>query len=384
VALASKWYRPVLVAADVALALAFVALMEVEIWVFDDVSSQVGTRVLASIVTPLAGAALAVRRTHPLPAFTVNGLAIFVLIGFAGPSDFYQYTNLVALYTVAVHSRSRVAWLALPISLAGIWLYFVRYPDEGEGLTLLMVVLIWVVAWLMGRLWGGVGERERLRAERDLSVELAEVRRTRLELETERTDMARELHDIIGHTLNVMLVHAGAARRALPGNVVQAEEAIQIIETTGRSAMDDLDRVLGLLRSAGDGPPRSPLPGIDDLRELATSVSDAGLQVTVDVSVAPASIPKPVQLTLYRIAQEALTNVMKHTRASAASVSVTRNGADLVLDVCDNGQGIGSEARPGRGLTGMKQRAEMHGGTMSTSAHPDGGTVLSARIPMTA
>jgi signal transduction histidine kinase len=205
-----------------------------------------------------------------------------------------------------------------------------------------------------------------------------------LELETERTDMARELHDIIGHTLNVMLVHAGAARRALPGNVVQAEEAIQIIETTGRSAMDDLDRVLGLLRSAGDGPPRSPLPGIDDLRELATSVSDAGLQVTVDVSVASASIPKPVQLTLYRIAQEALTNVMKHTRASAASVSVTRNGADLVLDVCDNGQGIGSEARPGRGLTGMKQRAEMHGGTMSTSAHPDGGTVLSARIPMTA
>jgi signal transduction histidine kinase len=388
---ASTRHRPALAAADVALAAAFIALMQLEIWVFDDVGTELGVSLLAALVSTVAGAALALRRSRPVVAFAANGLAVYVLIAFTAPSDFYQFTNLIALYSIAVHSRHRATWLALPISIGGVFLYFSRYPNEGEGMTMAMVVLVWVVAWLMGRLWGGVGERERLRVERDLSVELAEVRKARLELEEERTSMARELHDIIGHTLNVMLVHAGAARRALPANVGQAEEAIQIIETTGRSAMDDLDRVLGLLRTGG--PPRSPLPGIDDLHELAISVSDARLAVTVDISTPTASISKPVQLTVYRIAQEALTNVIKHAAATAATVAVGRDGDDLVLDVCDNGRGIGAAGGDeggdggdgqGRGLSGMRQRAEMHGGTMTTSSSEQGGAALRCRIPMTA
>ena len=384
VAHALKPSRLPAIGADLGLAAIFITLMEVEIWVFRDPDQlELGRQVAASVLSTLAGGALGFRRTHPLAAFAVNVASVVALIALTAPSDFYQFTNLVAIYSAAVYGRSWISWAALPAGLLGVLFYFARFPDEGEPMIVAMVLLIWLVAWLMGRLWGGVGERERLRAERDLSVELAELRQTRLELEAERTTMSREIHDIIGHTLNVMLVHAGAARRALPANVAQAVEAIQIIETTGRSAMDDLDRVLGLLRADGDQPSRSPLPGITDLHALATSVSGSSLDVTVDVAVPAAAIPKPLQLTVYRIAQEALTNVIKHANASVATVTVGRDGADLVLEVCDDGRGLGSGTGSGRGLSGMRQRAEMHGGTMTTSSSQNGGTALKCRIPMT-
>ncbi len=370
--------------ADMMLGLCFTALMVLEVWVFDTVGPlrdrTVSMAVIATVLSLVAGMTVSIRRVRPWLAFGLNTAAIYALVALTTSSDFYQFSNVVVVYTVAMLDRSRLSWLAVPLSVGGVVFYFLRFPEEGSPVLILAVGLFWVIAWLAGRMSASYVERNQLQIERDLSSELAETRRVRLELETERTQMARELHDIVGHTLNVMLVHAGAARRALPNNVGQATEALEIIEKTGRSAMDDLDRVLGLLREPGDGEGRAPLPGIGDLADLAAHASDDDLQVDLELSLDAESIPRPIQLTIYRITQEALTNARRHARAGSINVSLDRIDDVVELTVTDDGIGIDG-ARPGRGLTGMMQRAQLHGGTVTTTALTPG-TALRCRIPL--
>jgi signal transduction histidine kinase len=296
------------------------------------------------------------------------------------PSDLYQWTNLVVTYSVAAHGTSRQAWTALPALVGGVVFYFVRFPDEGSPTLAATVVAGWVVAWLIGRMYGARLEQVQLRAERDLARRLAEANEERLALEEERSRIAHELHDIIGHTVNVMVVHAGAGRQAVDHDSGIARQAFETIERTGRTALSELDRVLAILRRDQAGRELLPTPGIGDLAELARTVTDTGLKVDVQVTGDAVEVPASVGLAAYRIVQEALTNTMKHAGAGSASVRVEVTGRRVHIQVADDGGGDPSALQPGRGILGMNERAAMHGGRVVLDRDGQGRFVVTAEL----
>jgi len=376
-ATARSVWRP----ADLLLAAAFAGVIQCEVWIFslgDDY--PVGLRVVASALTLVASGALAWRRTRPVAAFWVNSAAVVAVIAAGYPSDVYQWTNLVVTYSIAAYGTGRQAWTALPVLVGGVVLYFVRFPDEGSPTLAATVVAMWVVAWLIGRVYGARLEQVQLRAERDLARRLAEANEERLALEEERSRIAHELHDIIGHTVNVMVVHAGAGRQAVDHDSGIARQAFETIERTGRAALSELDRVLAILRRDQAGRDLAPAPGIGDLAELARTVTDTGLKVDVQVTGDPGEVPASVGLAAYRIVQEALTNTMKHAHAGSASVQVEVTGRRVHVQVADDGGGDPSALQPGRGILGMNERAAMHGGRVDIDRDSQGRFVVTAEL----
>jgi signal transduction histidine kinase len=367
--------------ADLLLAAAFAGVTQVEVWVFslgDDY--PIGLRVVASALTLVASGALAWRRTRPVAAFWVNSAAVVALTAAGYSSDVYQWTNLVVTYSIAAYGTSRQAWVALPALVGGVVFYFVRFPSEGSRSLAATVVATWVVAWLIGRVYGGRLEQVQLRAERDLARKLAEANEERLALEEERSRIAHELHDIIGHTVNVMVVHAGAGRQAVDHDSGIARQAFETIERTGRAALSELDRVLAILRRDQAGRELAPTPGIGDLAELARTMTDTGLKVTVQVTGDPGEVPASVGLATYRIVQEALTNAMKHAGAGSAAVQVEVTGRRVQLRVADDGGGDPSALQPGRGILGMHERAAMHGGRVGIDRDGQGRFTVTAEL----
>jgi signal transduction histidine kinase len=367
--------------ADLLLAAAFAGVTQVEVWVFslgDDY--PIGLRVVASALTLVASGALVWRRTRPVAAFWVNSAAVVALTAAGYSSDVYQWTNLVVTYSIAAYGTSRQAWLALPALVGGVVFYFVRFPSEGSLSLAATVVALWVVAWLIGRVYGARLEQVQLRAERDLARKLAEANEERLALEEERSRIAHELHDIIGHTVNVMVVHAGAGRQAVDHDSGIARQAFETIERTGRAALSELDRVLAVLRRDQAGRELLPAPGIGDLGELARTVTGTGLKVDVRVTGDTGEVPASVGLAAYRIVQEALTNTMKHAGAGSASVQVDVDGRRVRLQVADDGGGNPSALQPGRGILGMNERAAMHGGRVGIDRDSQGRFVVTAEL----
>ncbi len=357
--------------ADRLLAAAFIALTQLEIWVFEaDARLALGLRIGVAVTTFIAASSLASRRTRPMRAFIVNSAAIVASISLGFPSNFYQWTNLVVTYSVAAHGTARQAWWALPFSLGGVAYYFIRLPAEGGALVAGFAASLWLVGWLAGRMYGSRLEEIRLRAERDLSVQLAETRQERLALEAERTRIARELHDIIGHSVNVMVIHAGAGRGALAEDPTQAMAAFATIEETGRRALGELDRVLAVLRRDEEAG-LAPAPGIERLADLAETFEAAGLPVDVSVEGSPDMLPQSVSLSTYRVVQEALTNVLKHSGAMKASVEIAVGEDSLDIEVADDG-GASPALVEGRGITGMRERVALHNGSLEVRSAADG------------
>lgn len=367
-------------AGDLLLAVVFIALTQIEVWVFtlgDPYS--IGTKVGASLFTALASAGLAWRRSRPGAAYWVNAAGVVATIAVGFPGDIYQWTNLVAIYTISAYGTRMERWTALPAGLGGVVFYFIRFPDEGGTTLAAFVIALWIVGWLAGRIYGARLDEIRLRHEMDLSRQLAEANEQRLATEEERLRIARELHDIIGHTVNVMVVHAGAGRREVGRDDARVEQAFDTIETTGRAALGELDRVLAVLRRDEVDPEVDPAPGIEDLDNLASVFSDAGL--TVDVSVSgTTSVPASVGLATYRVVQEALTNTLRHSAARRASVNVTVSDGRLELTVSDDGNGDPQAISPGRGIRGMRERTGVHGGMVTLSRSAGGGIEVQADL----
>jgi signal transduction histidine kinase len=367
--------------ADLLLAAAFAGVTQAEVWVFslgDDY--PVGLRVVASALTLIASGALVWHRTRPVAAFWVNSAAVVAVTTAGYSSDVYQWTNLIVTYSIAAYGTNRQAWAALPVLVGGVVFYFVRFPDEGSPTLAATVVAMWVVAWLIGRVYGARLEQVQLRAERDLARRLAEANEERLALEEERSRIAHELHDIIGHTVNVMVVHAGAGRQALGHDSGIARQAFETIERTGRSALSELDRVLAILRRDQAGRELAPAPGIGDLAELARTMTDTGLNIELQVTGDPGEVPASVGLAAYRIVQEALTNALKHSGATSAGVLVEVTGRRVQLQVADDGGGDPSALQPGRGILGMNERAAMHGGRVELGRDGQGRFVVTAEL----
>jgi signal transduction histidine kinase len=345
-------------------------LILLEIWFFDP-----GDELIRTVAGLVAGGSLFWIRRNPFAAFLANGFAIYALIALGYPSDFYQWTNLVAVFAAASRVDARRAVIALALGWTGVVFYFLRFPQEGGLILGGAVLAIWAAGWFAGRAqFARIHETEVIR-ERDLTRAELAAQQALAELDAERSRIARDLHDIIGHAVNVMVVHAGAGQVSAQTNS-ESRAVFDTIAATGRAALADLDRMLDLLQGV---PERSPLPGLFELGGLCQTVQSPGLQVELDIDGDPERVPPSLGVATYRIVQEGLTNVLKHASATRASVKVSI-AHDLTIIVTDDG--VGGAARPGRGLRGIGERAALHGGTVEHGPGQPRGFELRCRLPL--
>jgi signal transduction histidine kinase len=355
-----------------------------------------------SLALTLAGTLpLALRRRFPVPVYAVCFATTLLHDAMHFPGGGPAVASLLALYTVAAHAGTRRAALnTLVVSYLAISSSLVTPPSR-ESVGEVVVVCVFVtVAWVLGdnmrirRAYVTTVEERAARLEREQD---AEAQRAVLQ---ERTRIARELHDVVAHGMSVMVVQAGAARRTLArGDTERAAEALGTIETTGRSALDEMRRLVGVLRTPGgegdlDGDrngagddaaaARLPQPGIGDLDDLVRHCCEAGLDVTLRVQGQRRPLPSGLELVAYRIAQEALTNAIQHAGPASAFVYLEYGRESLRLTVTDDGRGASTSPRsePGHGLAGMRERVQLYGGDISVGPRPGGGFRVSATLPV--
>ena len=236
---------------------------------------------------------------------------------------------------------------------------------------------------------GGLGALLRQRALRLAAVEdRAVALEERLEREAElaaaeeRARIARELHDVVAHGLSLMVVQAEAAEELMDRSPADAHARLHRVQDTGRQSLGEMRRLLGVLRAAGpDVPATAPQPSLAGLQDLVDDAATAGLAVEVTVDGDLSTLPLGVELTAFRILQEALTNTRRHAAATGAHVRLERCGAALRLEVTDDGRGPAG-TRAGHGLIGMRERVALYGGTLSTGAGPAGGYRVAAELPL--
>jgi signal transduction histidine kinase len=270
--------------------------------------------------------------------------------------------------------------LAVVLGAATIVVY--NEPDHDAG-EFLFVPVLFAIAWL-----AGFALRERA-----AQAEAAEERATQAEREREesarhavfeeRVRIARELHDVVAHHVSMMGVQAGAARVVIDRDRVKAKEALSAIESSSRQAVAELHRLLGFLRQAGDRDDLAPQPGLGQLPRLAASMRDSDLAVEVSIEGESRSLPPTVDVSAYRIVQEALTNTLKHSAASRADVHVRYWPDELEVEIVDDGRpsSVPSSASGGLGLIGMRERAALHGGQLSAGPAAGGGFAVKVKLP---
>jgi signal transduction histidine kinase len=367
------------VALDAALAGALAILAEAEV-----LTGQVsGPRAAAVPLALLMTLPLAARRRYPLPV-TVAVTASF-LLNWAAGVDMYSYwasivAGLVTAYTAAAHLRPRLAAAALACLYAAIAVAALGFSG-----------LLWGGILVGGAALAGFALRDRRRHVSQLAglahqLELARDENARAAVAGERARIARELHDVVAHSVSVMVVQAGAAEEVLGADPGKAREPLRSVQDTGRQALVELRRLLGVLRTDHSEAALAPQPGLDQVGGLAAQVQGAGVAVELCVDGDRDGIPAGVDLAAYRIVQEALTNVLKHATASHAVVRVGYRPDAIELEVLDDGHGpLGAGhdgAGTGQGLIGMRERASLYGGVVEARPRAEGGFAVRARLPV--
>jgi signal transduction histidine kinase len=241
---------------------------------------------------------------------------------------------------------------------------------------------LFAIAWLAGFALRQRGVQVDEAEARAAAAERERQVAARIAVAEERARIARELHDIVAHSVSVMVLQAGAVRHHLPAGMAQDKEALEGVERTGRAALVEMRRLLGAMRQDGDDLELSPQPGLDSLDALVAEVERAGLPVRVHVDGPAVPLPRAIDLSAYRIIQEGLTNVLKHAQAKQADVTVRYGDADLHIEVRDDGRGTGWTDGRGHGLLGVRERVKIYGGEMTTGPASDGGFVLDTRLPL--
>lgn len=372
--------------ADAVLAMCLVLITVGEVWV----TSAVHGWLAAALLVP-AAAALAWRRRAPLAAFSVAvGLATLGSV-IAAPIDGLAVVVpifAVAIYSVAAHASPPRAVTALAASMIAV--VVATFAPQGPGTENLLFGTIivggpWLAGWLV-----------RIRTDQAVALALRaqELERTQAEREQaavaeERARIARELHDIIAHSVSVMTIQAGAIEEVVDREPEKARAAAGSIRRTGRRAQADLRRLLGLLREEDAGTDAlSPQPGLAGLDALIASVRQAGIDVRLTVEGTPRALPPAVDLSAFRVVQEALTNTLKHARATVASVGVRYDVDAVNIEVTDDGVADAGHATggpgSGHGLVGMRERVAVYGGELEFGRGPSGGFRVHALLPVDA
>ncbi|MDA0562855.1 sensor histidine kinase [Streptomonospora sp. S1-112] len=325
-------------------------------------------------------AALAVRRLYPRSAFTAAMAAVAVAFGVLGSGGPIVLAPMLCAYTLAVRLPPR-RWL--PLTVLGVPVFLALRLDQPYlGLATVQAVadLVVSLALLLGPAALGVivrSRRENLRRERaqELSRSVYE----------ERLRIAREVHDVVGHSLSVINMQAGVALHVLDKRPERAQPALEAIRQTSKDALEELRGTLAVFRTPEGGAPadtREPPPGLDRLDDLVAGIASAGRTVEVRVEGERAALPAAVDHAAYRIVQEALTNVVRHAGGAGATVAVAYRPKEVTVEITDTGPARpGSPPAEGGGIAGMRERARAVGGRLAAGPRPEGGFAVRAELP---
>ena len=349
-----------------------------------------------AVITVAATLPVAVRRLWPLPVLAVVTVAVGALTA-AGRAPLTSDLMLgMAAYMAAVRLPRTVAVVSLVATEAAIVAGLLTAAATARTQNVMLHSMLAAAAmWFVGY---GVRERRRYRAglaEQAAQRQRAEAEHARHALQEERLRIARELHDVLAHTLSVVTVQAGVGRRVGAARPAETMRALRAVEEASRGALDELRRLLCLLRSddePGDAAAAlAPAPGLGDLGSLAAMVRDAGTPVMVDLTGDVTALPPVASLTAYRIVQEALTNVVRHAPGAEATVQIGIGPAGVRIEVTDSGRAGTGRTRQaaglavggeGHGIAGMRERAAIFGGTVDAGALPRGGFRVAAFLPV--
>ncbi len=322
-------------------------------------------------------ASLAVRRQYPLL------VAIFVTIVNFVVNPRNEFTTVLSLvlvaFTVGHETRPPRSYLGLGLVLVPFLVNLGRSQSVPSDVAAALVFLVgpWVV-----------GTQTRMRADR---AEAAEARALQLEREqelhaalvaaAERTRIARELHDIVSHSISVVTIQVQAVRRRLgPDHAAEAADLAQV-EATARQALNEMRRLFGVLRAEGEQPALAPQLGLSQLEALVAGARGGGVDVQLVIEGDPQPLPPGIDLAAYRIAQEGLTNALRHSEASEVTVAIRHHPDSLQVEVHDNGRGLQRTKNPGHGLVGVRERVALYGGVVEVANGPDSGVTLMATLP---
>jgi signal transduction histidine kinase len=336
-----------------------------------------GSRPLTYVAALLLTAPLAWRRVAPLP----SALIVFAALG--GEALLLGFSHgvvaldaiLVASYSVAAHSDDQRAAVAGLIWGLVCGATSTRHQPGGQAGNLVVGAALFLVPWFAGLAL----RSQRLLAER-LQHEQGE--RARAAVAEERARIARELHDEVAHSVSVIAVQADAAEGALAVDPQLARAPVAAIKHTARGTLVEMRRLLGALRESDGHPALAPQPGLADVERLVEQTCAAGVEAELRVEGEPQALPPGLDLSAYRIVQEALTNVLKHAQASHAVVVLRYGSGELELEVVDDGVGGRGAESGGHGLLGIRERVELYGGRLSAGKREAGGYVLRARLPV--
>jgi signal transduction histidine kinase len=358
---------------DELLAGAITALLLVQIVLLD---APARTR-LVYAAGALALGAVAARRVR-MPLLFLGLLVVISVAAAALPElrdfeiDAVGLFILLAVYTAAAHTGGRRAHVAAGLTIA---IYVADLAMDRiylEGIVFL--ALLWGAPWVVGR-----AVRRRRLSERRVEEERT---RAQAAIVEERARIARELHDVVAHAISVIVLQARGARRVLDAEPADTREALETIERTGRQALEEMRRLLGMLRTSDEQLALAPQPGLKELGRLVEQVQAAGLPVQVVMEGEPRELPPGVDLSAYRIVQEALTNALKHAGPARARVLLRYDADELGLEIADDGAGSGDGSGSGQGLIGMRERVSVYGGELEAGRRPGGGYALRARLPL--
>jgi signal transduction histidine kinase len=334
---------------------------------------------------------VAFRRRNPVLAFAIAAIGGACLVLTRGGLAGADLAIVVLLYTLAAYRPRRESVAGLAVTLLGSAVALqIGTPRVGvRDLHMFLGGMVVVggtalVAWVLGdsmryrRAYYLALEDRAARLERERDAQ------ARLGAAAERARIARELHDVVAHNVSVMVVQADGARYALETEPERARQALGAISATGRQALAEMRRLLGVLRSGDEQAELAPLPGIDQLRDLLDQTRAAGRTVSFTLEGTPKPLSEGVGLAAYRVVQEALTNTRKHGGIGASvAVSLRYTDDELVVGVTDDGRGAAAaDDGAGLGLTGMRERVGMYGGTVHAGPRPAGGYLVSASLPL--
>ncbi|HEY6396178.1 MAG TPA: histidine kinase [Solirubrobacteraceae bacterium] len=369
---------------DDLIALVLLAVSEVHVWF----GPPVNAGLLPTLAGLLISLVVATRRRWPLAGMIVILAALAAKTVLGGPSGSQPMSVLPALlllfYGIGAFAPARRSRWVLGLAVVVSGINTLATPGKTASELVASELLVVLVPYALGRMARARAARERadreqaerLDARRELTAATAALH--------ERARIARELHDVIAHSVSVMVIQAGGARMVMASEPARAAASLRSVERAGREALAEMRRLLGVLD--GDRDPRAlaPQPGLSDIEELLDRARASGLPADLRVDGEPAAVPPALDLCAYRIVQEALTNAIRHASPARAQVCVRWGPSALELEISDDGHGqrAVNGASGGHGIAGMRERVALHGGSLRACAGADGGFTVHACLPL--
>ncbi|WP_375502853.1 sensor histidine kinase [uncultured Jatrophihabitans sp.] len=345
-----------------------------------------------SVVTTVLGVigclALVWWRTRPVEVLALLAVCSLVpTLGLGHEPDLYGsfIPSMIAIYAVAAYRPTRYLYVIAGFTVLVMGGFAIRAPDFRSAGQVVFNALAIVLATVIGRVL------QHLRSQADTATARASLLERENDLQAreavvaERERIARELHDVIAHDVSLMVIQAGAAQRVMRDHPDQAGEALSLIQDSGRRAVDELYLLLGMLRD--DGQDLAPQRGLAAVEELVSAVRQSGVPIELLITGKRRDLGNALEVSAYRLVQEALTNVMKHARGSHTLVELAYDPAQLTLRVADEGDGPATApagTTGGHGLLGMRERVRMFGGSFDAGRRPGGGWLITAVLPVAA